>query len=649
MLDLVVPGNAVLALGATLVNFLWQAAAVGLVTAAVLATCPRATAATRYAIAVMGLAVMATAPAITFALVWRAPATVAGTDIAVVAYTTASVLAGAAAVAGVDAWMPSVVGVWAVVVSCLTLRLARGWWTTERVRRRDTQAAPDTLARAVHRLARSLRIARRVDVVESPWIDVPAVVGWLRPTILVPVGAFTGMSWQQIEAVISHELAHVRRHDYLVNSLQNVVETLFFFHPSVWWLSRQVRIEREHCCDDVAVSVCGSAVEYARALATLEESRPHMPLALAATDGPLVARIRRLVTTGSREPRVRSFPIAACVVVIMGALLFTSDQIAQAKAPGAADVAPAVDAYDPASRAAAATAESLDDRFVTPMRDPRDATVPTNPASRDRVTVAARRDAAATQAPDAVPPASPSQPTAPVRVGGGIREPRKTEHVAPIYPEAARAAGVQGVVILEAMIDTDGSVSGITVLRSIPDLDQAAINAVRQWRYQPTLLNGQPVAVMMTVTVNFTLTARTETTVVHQPGGAESLVTTGGPGTGRGRGASGQASGIGLSAPAPHPAGMLRVGGAIHEPRKIRSVPPIYPAAAQAAHVSGVVILEVVVDAGGNVAGTQVLRSVPMLDAAAIDAVRQWQYIPTRVNGVPTPVLMTVTVNFTLN
>jgi protein TonB len=105
----------------------------------------------------------------------------------------------------------------------------------------------------------------------------------------------------------------------------------------------------------------------------------------------------------------------------------------------------------------------------------------------------------------AAPPPPPPAPTAPVRVGGNIRPPTKTKNINPVYPQIAQSARVQGVVIIEATISPTGKVVDARVLRSIPLLDQAALDAVRQWEYTPTLLNGVPVPVIMTVTVNFTL------------------------------------------------------------------------------------------------------------------------------------------------
>src|SRR5438045_9456639 len=114
-------------------------------------------------------------------------------------------------------------------------------------------------------LARRLRVSRPIRVLQSAAVQVPAVVGWLRPVILVPASALTGLTPLQLDALLAHEIAHVRRYDYIVRVLQSVIETLLFYHPAVWGVSRRVGAEREHCCDDVAVAVCGHAQRYAQA------------------------------------------------------------------------------------------------------------------------------------------------------------------------------------------------------------------------------------------------------------------------------------------------------------------------------------------------------------------------------------------------
>jgi beta-lactamase regulating signal transducer with metallopeptidase domain len=149
------------------------------------------------------------------------------------------------------------------------------------------------------------------------------VMGWLRPIVLVPAGVLTGLPPQQVDALIAHELSHIQRHDVLVGWIQVVAETLLFYHPAVWWVSRQLRIEREHCCDDRAVAVCRDRLTYARALTTLATQRTAQPAgALAASDGSLLTRIRRLVkpasTPSTRDRMTAALALGAVLAVLGG-------------------------------------------------------------------------------------------------------------------------------------------------------------------------------------------------------------------------------------------------------------------------------------------------------------------------------------------
>ncbi len=148
------------------------------------------------------------------------------------------------------------------------------------------------------------------------------VIGWVRPVILLPASALTGLTPQQLEAIIAHELAHIRRHDYLINMLQALVETLLFYHPAVWWVSRRIRQEREHCCDDLAVAVCGDAFAYARALLEMERLRAAGPqLAVAANGGLLMNRIQRLI--GAQPQHTNRFAgLFAGVIALMTVVSF---------------------------------------------------------------------------------------------------------------------------------------------------------------------------------------------------------------------------------------------------------------------------------------------------------------------------------------
>ena len=251
----------------------------------------------------------------------------------------------------------------------------------------------------------------------------------------------------------------------------------------------------------------------------------------------------------------------------------------------------------------------------------------------------------------------------PVRVGGDIKEPRRTTYVAPVYPPIAQQAGIQGIVIVEAVIGIDGAVQEARILRPVPMLDQAALDAVTQWRYAPTLLNGQPVPVVMTVTVSFSLGTTEKPREVNPdplvmqrppddlPALLESVKSLRAGGqlaeaeatlqralavlqAERARVATQQAAG---AAPAP-----VRVGSTIAEPILLKRVDPVYPTGTAPAAVT---IAEIIVGADGHVTDVKILRSQSAeMNAAVVTALRQWQYRPTLLNGVAVPVIMTVTI-----
>jgi TonB family protein len=215
----------------------------------------------------------------------------------------------------------------------------------------------------------------------------------------------------------------------------------------------------------------------------------------------------------------------------------------------------------------------------------------------------------------------------PVRAIGEIKPPRLIKQVDPVYPEIARQARVEGLVILEAETDIYGRVRNTRILRSIPPLDQAAIDAVKQWIYEPLLIEGKPRGVFFTVTVRFTLDGK----------GKEA---TGGVMGGVVGGVMGGVVGEGAGAP-------LKLTSA-PPPKLIKQVDPIYPEEARKAGVEGTVIFEATTDIYGRIQGYKVLRSIPLLDQAAIDALKQWVYEPVIINGKPIPVSFTIMVRFTL-
>jgi GWxTD domain-containing protein len=196
-----------------------------------------------------------------------------------------------------DRILPWTAPAWMAGILVLYLRHAASWIAAYRLQRRGVCLASEAWLERLGCLATRVRLSRPVALLESGLAEVPVVIGHWRPVILMPVGLLAGLPKSQIEAILLHELAHIRRYDYLVNILQSSIEALLFYHPLVWWISGVIRAEREHCCDDLAASVQGDPHEYAGALAALEQYRWDAPsAALAAAGGSLMKRIRRLLS-----------------------------------------------------------------------------------------------------------------------------------------------------------------------------------------------------------------------------------------------------------------------------------------------------------------------------------------------------------------
>jgi beta-lactamase regulating signal transducer with metallopeptidase domain len=327
------------AVGWALLHLLWQAAIVAGILAASLTLLSRHSANTRYAVSCAALTlVFAMFVATAYRAYEPAPATHASTTSAgsekLVPVTDVPVLLAAAAT---ETWrdramelvrtarqtLPAIVAIWLAGVIVLSSRLLLSWARARRLAHDGVSEASAHWQRVAQRLSDALGLRRAVHLVESAAVEVPAVIGSLRPVILLPASALTGMTPEQIEMVLAHELAHIRRHDFFVNLLQAVVETLMFYHPAVWWMSRRVRIERENCCDDLAVAVCGNPLQYARALTRLEELRAQAPaMTVAANGGSLLDRIRRLVaeraeSTGWTSRWAAAVAMLSVVIIVL--------------------------------------------------------------------------------------------------------------------------------------------------------------------------------------------------------------------------------------------------------------------------------------------------------------------------------------------
>ena len=322
------------AIGWALLHLLWQATIVAALLAALLAIVPRSQARFRYAASIGALALLFALFLATVAQSFDPAASPialgsAGTQEVVrdlplsrvpvvIAATAASAWRDRALDAVVSARqsIPTLVAFWFAGVVLLSSRLGISWLRARRMMKSDAVTASPEWQQACARIASAMGLRRAVRLLESAAIQVPAVIGALRPVILLPASTLSGLSPQQIEMVLAHELAHIRRHDFLVNLLQAFAETLMFHHPAVWWISHTVRVEREHCCDDLALAVSGDRVQYARALARLEELRSaEFAIALAANGGSLIERIRRIAGSRAESTSLTSRWIAAVAML----------------------------------------------------------------------------------------------------------------------------------------------------------------------------------------------------------------------------------------------------------------------------------------------------------------------------------------------
>lgn len=313
----------------TLLHFLWQGLALAGVCAAVMAACRSASA--RYIVALSALALMLAAPVITFFVLQQSAAVRVAENAATVGSSAAIAsvappnFASASSVPSSPAPLRSdallwLVEAWFAGVVFFSLRTAGGLIVVQRLRRNQTRPIASPLLEKCRALQRRMHIERVIRYCECLALEAPAVIGWFRPIVLLPVTALSGLSEDQLAAVISHELAHIRRLDSLINLFQIAAETLLFYHPAVWWLNKRIRAERENCCDDAALAVCGNPVEYARALTLMEEWRQRPALAMAANGSPLVARVARMLGIASPRNGIRTAGFAAAALCLAGAL-----------------------------------------------------------------------------------------------------------------------------------------------------------------------------------------------------------------------------------------------------------------------------------------------------------------------------------------
>ncbi len=315
------------ALGWTLIHALWQGFAVVLTVALLLHLTRRSQASLRYQLGMSGLLAQVLASVLTFSWYYepRSGATSGtmsqpGFRTSLLQMTPANESWLATTQGFLNAHLAEVVWIWLVGIAVFGVRLIGGWAYVQRLKTTATLPVPAMLTEVMARITPKLAVSARLQL--SARATGPMVVGVLKPVVLWPVGLLAGLSMADVEAILAHELAHVRRHDYLLNVLQSVVEVLYFFHPALWWLSARVREEREHCCDDVAVNLIGDARALARALARVEEWQrsaeavPTLAMGFASKRQLLLQRVQRMLGVPTR-PLVSNGSLAGLTLVTM--------------------------------------------------------------------------------------------------------------------------------------------------------------------------------------------------------------------------------------------------------------------------------------------------------------------------------------------
>ncbi|WHZ19313.1 MAG: hypothetical protein OJF55_001462 [Rhodanobacteraceae bacterium] len=495
------------AIGWGLVHFVWQAALVGVLYAVARALLPRGN--QRYVAAMLALVALAIIPACT---AWHEVQSLAQPvelgNVWVTAATGASASATTPASVGwlaeLSAALPWLVLGWAGGVVFLGMRVVRQWRGLRAIVR-AAETLPVWQDRA-RRLGERLGLKRAVRVLASVRIATPTLVGWARPVVVMPLAMLARMPAEQVDLILAHELAHVRRFDHIANLFQVMVETLLFYHPVVHWISRDARNERELCCDALALQASGGRRrDFVAALAGLEEFRAgHADLALAASGGVLVERAWFIAGTAQPRPRPH-FSLGVALLALLGVAVVSTLAWQQNVEHARIDAALAANAEaiarqwlataavpSPAWRTVPAARPTL--APLAPAREtaPQAAAMPASvvPARMPALSVA---NLVLTPAPlDAVVRPTPASVGTPPD-SALAAAPRPLRSVAPAYPPQALLNGAQGQVEIQFSLDAAGVPQNLQVTRSTGSglFDAAALSALSRWRFTPPAEAGR--------------------------------------------------------------------------------------------------------------------------------------------------------------
>jgi len=493
------------ALGWCLLQFVWQAAVVGAVYACVRPFLPRGN--PRYLAAMAALIALAACPIFT----WHAIATSvpAGVLPDAVVTGTSAVSASARATwswqALLQTALPWLVLAWAVGVAALGARVFRQWRCL-RSMLRMAESLPVWQARA-RVFSQRMGLRRMVPVLASVRVATPSLAGWLRPAVVLPLALLARMPASQIDLVLAHELAHLKRFDHIANLFQVVLETLFFYHPVVHWISREARNERELCCDTLALRVTdGERRDFVAALASLEEFRAgHADLALAASGGVLAERAWFIAGAApkkhpQRHLRNHAILMLAAVALAGAGWMWWRDTAWQQRTAAlvAANNA-SVLRYAMQDVLRTSTLSLPGAAFAKPSLQPlRYGTLSTPDVAATPSDVPVRAPSVGRPTFDLANMALHLAPIATVAVSSHTVEasssatPKALRTVAPAYPSQALLNGIQGQVVVEFALDAAGVPRDLEVVNSSADqFDVAALQALANWRFAPPAVPGR--------------------------------------------------------------------------------------------------------------------------------------------------------------
>ncbi|MFZ1014733.1 MAG: M56 family metallopeptidase [Terracidiphilus sp.] len=338
----------------TLIHFCWQAAAVAVLYRLAMVAFFRSASSIRYAVSISALVLITVGAITTFLWEFSSARTSPVLPNAIAEIRNAAVhapvipqgtAAGTANSSAESHGSPAkllrwIDGAWVLGVVVLSLRSIGGWWMIQRLRRTAVDQAPHAVQASFERIYAALGLRRAVFLRVSSAIAGPITIGAVRAMVLLPVSAITLLGPDELEMVLAHELAHVRRADFLCNLLQTLLETLFFFHPAVWWIGKRIRHERELCCDDVALTICPNPVLYATALFRLEEQRAQRWRLAMALDGhqsnqTLLIRIARVLGEPTSQIEGRSIQPFSLIVagIALAVTLLTAPPVVASFTP----------------------------------------------------------------------------------------------------------------------------------------------------------------------------------------------------------------------------------------------------------------------------------------------------------------------------